>query len=131
MKESSFQFNNPSLVDLYFHINKDFKAKEDGPLNVNTSFNVNISKHETAPQAIVELEIIIGTENDTFPFYIKATEGALFKWDAGNALVDDFLDINAPALLLGYLRPVIASITSASPFNTYNIPFFDFTKEPD
>lgn len=131
MKDSNFQFSNPALVDLDFHINKDFQPNDDKPLNVNTSFNINISKQENISQAIVELEIVIGEKDNNFPFYIKAKEGAAFKWNEGITSADDFLRINAPALLIGYLRPIIATITSASPFNTYHIPFVDFTKKTD
>ena len=34
----------------------------------------------------------------------------------------------APSLLLSYLRPIVAQVTSASKYGTYNIPFVNFTK---
>ena len=53
-----------------------------------------------------------------------------FTWnDLDDEMVDTLLRQNAPALLLSYARPIIASITNASKFPTYNIPFFDFSEE--
>ena len=40
----------------------------------------------------------------------------------------DLLSINAPALLLGYARPMIASITNMSPYPSFNLPFYNFVE---
>ena len=53
-----------------------------------------------------------------------------FSWqDLAENKIDVLLRQNAPALLLSYARPIISSITSASKFPTYNIPFLDFSSE--
>lgn len=45
-----------------------------------------------------------------------------------NNMIDRLLNQNAPSLLLSYLRPIVAQVTSASKYGTYNIPFVNFTK---
>ena len=42
-------------------------------------------------------------------------------------MVDQLLRQNAPALLLSYLRPTVAQITSSSEFETFDIPFVNFS----
>lgn len=37
----------------------------------------------------------------------------------------DQLKVNAPSLLLGYMRPLISNITNSSQYPTFNIPFLD------
>lgn len=36
------------------------------------------------------------------------------------------LKCNAPALLLSYMRPIVANITNVSKFPVYNLPFVNF-----
>lgn len=130
MKPSSFQFSNPVLVNMTFEANHNFKKNNE----VEIPANVNVSVHENknATEAIVELTIEIGRKDDSSPYFLSATEGAKFKWDEGaKAKKDSLLQQNAPALLLSYLRSIIASVTSASPFETFNIPFMDFTKKEE
>ena len=57
------------------------------------------------------------------------TIGARFLWDDvyDEETLQDLLSQNAPALLLGYARPIIANMTSVGPTSTYNLPFYNFT----
>ena len=105
MKPSSFQFSNPILVNMTFEVNRHFKG--DNNVDIPTNFNVSIHEDENSPEAIVELTVEIGRRDESTPYYIS------------------------PALLLGYLRSVIATVSSASPFETINIPFMDFTKKEE
>lgn len=130
MQMSEFQFSNPYLVGLDFKLNSDYVEQNASPINTEVTFNVAINKDETKPEAIVELTVIIGSMNYNSPFCIEATEGARFHWNKDISLDPDrLLKQNAPALLLAYLRPIIAMLTTASPFNAYNLPYIDFTKE--
>ena len=127
MHNSDFQFSNPVLVSLNYYINDEFQPKDE-LIDVQIDFNVNIKKSPHEKNAVVELSLILGTDSENSPFYIKATEGAKFKWISDDQdFIQKLLERNAPALLLGYLRPIIATITSSSPYNAYNIPFIDFT----
>ena len=109
--ESAFQFTNPALSGLEFWINKNFNGEKDTKIQIR-------------------MDVEIGEKNDDIPFYIKAIEGANFRWndELDDNMIDKLLNQNAPSLLLSYLRPIVAQVTSASKYGTYNIPFVNFTK---
>lgn len=135
MKTSDFQFSTPLLSEFEFYINNEYDA--DGE-EIDVSLKILVNKERVEErEAVVELTVEIGEKDDSAPFYIKATEGALFKWKEnafnGEHDIDNLLDINAPALLVSYLRPIVSGITAASKYPSYNIPFINFNeakKEP-
>lgn len=131
--ESAFQFTNPSLEKLEFEINDDFKVKKDEEIEFNINMSVNVNKNPNASEAYVELRFESGEKGENSPFYIYAIEAAYFKWDASleDEFVDGLLNQNAPSLLLAYLRPIVAQVTMASPYDAYNIPFINFTQMGD
>lgn len=53
-----------------------------------------------------------------------------FHWDESidDEMAKKLLNINAPAALLSYIRPIIASMTGNSKYPALNIPFIDFTE---
>lgn len=126
MRTSNFQFSDPSLVEFIFKLNPEFEPDENGETAIKTEFDVRVHKEDNLKEAFVELEVKIGSEKSEVPFFIKAVEGAQFRWKMDDGRIDSFLNINAPSLLLSYLRPLIATITAASPYNAYNIPFMNF-----
>ncbi len=128
MGTSQFQFSNPVLSDLQFYINDVYGV---GLEEINVNLGMNINKERLSDtEAIVELTIEIGEKGENAPFYITATEGAMFRWEEDafdkEQDIEKFLDVNAPALLLSYLRPIISNITMASKYPAYNIPFINF-----
>lgn len=130
MGTSQFQFSNPMLLALEFHINDTYDA-DVSEINVDISINVN-KERVNANEAVVELVMEIGERYDRAPFYVRAVEGAMFRWDddafASEQQIEDLLDVNAPSLLLSYLRPIVSSVTSMSKYPTYHIPFINFNK---
>lgn len=74
-------------------------------------------KLEDFPEEISDYSI---EKNDDIPFYIKAIEGANFRWndELDDNMIDRLLNQNAPSLLLSYLRPIVAQVTSASKYGT-------------
>lgn len=130
MKKSSFQFTNPVLLRLDFQINEDFSSKDS--ISVPIQFQVQKStKDQTEKMATVKLSVTVGEKTNNMPYYISATICANFKWEPDSyseEAVDNLLSQNAPALLLSYIRPIIANITNSSPYPVNNLPFFDFTQ---
>lgn len=126
---SIFQFSNPVLTNLEFELNKGFCKQDNGEIQIKMNMSVKVSKRDIANEAEVKLVCTIGEKNDNSPFYIKAVEKGDFRWEEGleDSKSDILLKQNAPALLLSYLRPVVAQITLASPYEAYNIPFINFT----
>lgn len=118
--ESAFQFTNPALSALEFWINKNFNGEKDTKIQIRMNMSVKVAKKENLNEAIVELNVEIGEKNDDIPFYIKAIEGANFRWndELDDNMIDRLLNQNAPSLLLSYLRPIVAQVTSASKYGT-------------
>ena len=129
--ESAFQFTNPVLTGLEFLLNSGFDVQKNSEIKIRINLSVNVSKEKLNNEAVVSLACIIGEQNENSPFWIRAEEQASFRWDEEleNDLVDVLLNQNAPSLLLAYLRPIVAQVTSASPYGTYNIPFMNFTQD--
>ena len=132
MKESNFQFTDPSLVSMNFQENMEFSIEKGKEIEIQTSLSVSNTK-VSDNEAVVELKINLGDESTHSPFYLEAVFAAKFKWisEMEDSKVELFLKQNAPALLLSYARPIISMTTNASHFPAYNIPFINFaeTKE--
>lgn len=131
MKASSFQFTDPSLVHIKFEENKKFQHEEENDIPINVS--INVEKEELSEnEAIVKTSVVVGAESEKVPFVLEAAASARFKWDAEKINKDTssiFLKQNAPALLISYLRPIIAMITNASHYPAYNLPFISFVDD--
>lgn len=133
MDKSSFQFSNPSLTRLSFILNESFE--KEGELSMGIHMNARVLPIEKAEddsfqEAEVSVTLCIGTKDETTPFYIEAEEMAAFRWEKdaySEEQVDTLLNQNAVALLISYLRPIIAGITAASPYPTYNLPYINLT----
>lgn len=128
---SSFQFSNPSLLELSFALNNGFETEDASQINISLESHVETQPGPEENSAVVVLNLLIGKKDDSSPFFIEAEEAALFRWnpekvDAEHS--EKLLKQNAPALLLSYLRPTISLITSASPYAAYDIPFMNFTE---
>lgn len=60
-------------------------------------------------------------------FKLRIKVASDFKWeDLDEKTAESMLNLNAPALLLGYMRPIVANITNSSNFPAYNLPFINF-----
>ena len=132
MMVSSFQFSNPSLINLSFSVNEDFSMKDNERTDIDVMTEISIKDGLEKNSSMVLLKLEIGSRGSSSPFYIQAEEVAIFNWDADaidESQRDKLLKQNAPALLLSYLRPTIAMITSASPYASYNVPFMNFSEK--
>lgn len=126
MSTSKFQFISPYLVELSFVVNPEFNV-EDDEFEMKNSFFVNVKKMQNTNRAKVELTLEINMENEDAPFQLKIKVASDFIWEElDGEKVDSLLNMNAPALLLGYMRPIVANITNSSSFPVYNIPFINF-----
>ena len=128
MKQSQFRFTNPIVTKFDFLVNWDYR--KEGPTRIENSFSVDISQNPDEKEAVVQLTILVGEKEFTedIPFYVDMTIGAKFMWEDvyDDETLQNLLSKNAPALLLGYARPIIANMTSSGPLPTYNLPFYNF-----
>ena len=130
MKESNFQFSNPSLTYIDFKENIDFTIEKDKEIEIGTNINVSHTKINDT-EATVGIRINVGSNTNSSPFILETEFVANFRWEQEieQDKVELFLNQNAPALVLSYARPIIAMVTNASHFPAYNIPFVNFTEK--
>lgn len=128
MQKSEFKFSNPKLITLNFQLNNYSKDTNEPDINMNISIQTNIDK-KSETEANVELNIEIGDLSDSSPFFINLIIGAKFKLDAVIEGTDfnKLLEVNAPALLLSYARPIISSVTNNAGMRPLNLPYINFT----
>lgn len=127
MVESQFKFSDPKVLSFGININPDFDQNlYDGFQISNTVEQYKSDEEDNV--AFVILKLSIGDESNKYPFYIKMSITAKFK-NTGNGNFDSLLDVNAPALLLSYSRPIISFMTSQCGFKPFNIPYMNFTKK--
>lgn len=128
---SDFQFVKPYLEELTFKVNKEF-AMQGSELNMQNEFTTEIKKSTSENQANVRLTLESNADDPHAPFYVRISVASDFKWgDMSEEMVESMLKVNAPALLLGYMRPIVADITNSSGFPAYNIPFINFKDSRD
>lgn len=129
MKNSNFEFSDPKVIKFEFSFNKDFNFENNVELECHTNFEVNVSRDKNVKKAIVELIVSINSYIESAPFCVQSVICSAFKWDSGTPeeQVEFILEHNAPALLLSYLRPLIANVTNSSPIGAFNLGFVDFT----
>lgn len=130
MNTSNFQFTDPSLIYIRFIENTGFNVENEGEIPIETKIKLKNNKLSDN-EYIVNAVVTIGKEDSTCPFYIETEISAKFKWE--EAIADKtqeklFLKQNAPALLISYLRPIVAMITNASHYPAYNLPFINFAE---
>ena len=130
MQKSNFQFKTPLLTNVEFTLNDDYNSTETS-INLKSEFSAKVYKNLEEKTAYERLDVILGDSTSGQPFYLKVTMEAEFTWeyDINEDDLNKLLSQNAPSVLLSYARPIVANLTSSSPFPTYNIPFMNFTKE--
>lgn len=137
MQESSFRFMPPALASVNYNVNPDYRPEKGKTWPVGLLLEVSVNKSEERPEAMVELITRINysdkkTRDKDAPFWMTAAYISKFTWDdsiTGEQL-DKLLEVNAPAVLLSYVRPLVAQITGLSPFQTYHIPFLNLADMP-
>ncbi|WP_317366380.1 protein-export chaperone SecB [uncultured Tyzzerella sp.] len=133
MKKSEFQFKNPTLLKLDYRVNFE-NIKDNFEVEIKNKMDVEIisNNDNISSPCAVKLSISVNPEkNKDDLFNLDLDIVALFEWDQKSISNDDakkLLNINSPALLLSYARPIIANITQQSGLPPYNIPFVNFTE---
>lgn len=128
MDKSNFQFKDPVLTKLDYNINVGLSKKEYTQFEgITTKVKVDDTTKDDF-KAKVALNLKMGT--DSTPFTLEMEMQSDFIWNNSfkNTEIDLLLKQNAPALLLSYMRPIISEITGYG-FNSFMLPFIDFSKE--
>jgi preprotein translocase subunit SecB len=136
--KSVLEFTKPFLVQSLFTDNhKNDDKQGEITLSLKTKHSNIVKDDEGNCSAKVLLTVsnmFSGKEDDDEvsstddAYNILVTMEASFRWPnkIDESLVNDFLTMNAPSLLLSYVRPIVSSLTAQSRFNPEDIPFMNF-----
>lgn len=140
--KSDFRFNNPRLIESIFLENLQYKNNlvkaSSIPFQFEKTINKIVDLNDNKDCATtVFLSVSTGDEikfNEDIPYYIRVTMKADFMWnknDINKEEANNFLNVNAPALLLSYIRPKIHELTVDADIPVQDIPFINFTSDDE
>ena len=118
LKESKFKFEKPILKRFSFNENEAFEKKEELKIEIELEKTGGVS-------------VILKTVNSNeIPFFIEIEMYSKFIWEEEltEEEIINALEINAPSLLISYIRPLVALVTGSSKYPAWNIPFLDMRK---
>lgn len=129
MKESFFQFEEPYLMHFSFTENSHFNDALYKDLNI--ACQTQVRDHKDHRSAFITVSLTVGGTEADDPFLLEIKMGAIFSWNETDQeeLVENLKKYNAPSLLISYIRPIVALVTSSSRYPTLNIPFMDLRDE--
>lgn len=109
---------NPILQNVILKLNDEFEPSE-GIVKLAISDAKDVNQH-SENTATVSYSVRIFDEDFKFggPFFIEVSYSADFSWsDLNEKDIENLLWHNAPAILLGYVRPLIAQLSSSTGFS--------------
>ena len=125
LKESKFKFEKPILKRFSFNENEAFEKKEE--LKIEIELEKEIERKEKTGGVSVILKTV---NSHGTPFFIEIEMYSKFTWEEEltEEEIINALEINAPSLLISYIRPLVALVTGSSKYPAWNIPFLDMRK---
>lgn len=101
----------------------DVPAGVERPKNLRYGFRIERRPGELAAEAVLHLTISAG-EGETSPFVLDVSMAGRFEQDAADANLpmDTFLRVNGPALVLPFVRELVANITVRSRYGLVLLP---------
>ena len=128
MKESFFKLRSQFTEEIIFKKNSDFK---DRKIKLKFSHRLEIKNiDEGSSNVKLIFNIFTEEELEVSPFFISITQLGEFQYpsDLDKTDLENLLNINAPAVLLSYIRGIISQITAFSGYPALIIPLMNFTK---
>lgn len=129
MKESIFQLTGQQLTNFRYSVNNAFnKQGESISLKIESNIDIKKDSNKNAATVSLRLQIFDFEMIKESPFAISIEYTGYFSWDKSFEKVDDMLKENAPAVLLGFIRPLIAQVTSLSGVPALVLPLINLTE---
>jgi preprotein translocase subunit secB len=128
VKESFFRLRSQFTEEIIFKKNSDFK---DRKIKLKVSHKLEINNiDETSSSVRLIFNIFTEEELAVSPFFISITQLGEFEYpsDLDRTDLENLLNINAPAVLLSYIRGLISQITAFSGYPALIIPLINFAK---
>ncbi len=126
-------FSQPVMTKCEFVSNTGYihmdGIKLDMPVTLCKKFG-KVINNRACP---ISLSVRVGEKSDAFPYFAEVEMGANFFWDErlDETFRNEILNMRAPALLYGYIRPAISVLTGYSAFPSFNMPFGDFREDSE
>jgi preprotein translocase subunit SecB len=129
MQKSNFQLKSQRLISVAFELNPNFKRSGEIELDVDILSEV-VDQREKFAIVRLKLAAFKKTEQDTAPFKSNIVVEGVFTWSdpIEESELQSFLNINAPAVLMSFIRPVLSQLTVFSGLPGLILPMFNFTK---
>ncbi|UOT89785.1 protein-export chaperone SecB [Streptococcus salivarius] len=130
--KSAFQFTKPILKEAIF-LDLGGKLSESNNLlqtDVGEIEEFNGVKSATVSLTLANFEELNDSDKEDFPYLLRVTMESKFRWETNkidDSVAENLLRVNAPSLLLSYIRPIVSGLTVASAFQEEVVPFIDFT----
>jgi len=129
MKESSFRFINYRVAKINVNIDDDFGKEPEGlNPNIQTSFGIN---EENPRLAEIVLNISISSEFELFQFDVQVKGIFEANPEMPEEMFEKMCEVNAPAILLPYVRSIITNYTALCNIKPIILPLFNLTKNKE
>ncbi len=119
------------LDSMVFHRNKAFDP--DGE-SAGMSYKMSLAHHYAEGEKTLSVELRVSTpgvtEGENLPFAFDVAVSGMFEFDEDIDLktLDQFKDINCPAIMFPYLREAVADTVRRSGFPPLHLPPVNFIK---
>jgi len=121
-RQPGISFDGVILKALHFERNPQVLEKPNLQVNISNAMAISADKHSLSIEVTADI-----VDPDKKSFSLKATVVGLFSAITGqeNMSLEDFAKVNGPALLLPYVREIIANTTLRSGLRPVLIPPFN------
>ncbi len=127
-KKSFFQLTSQRLLKSDFVVNKNYK--DEGNINIVPKLFIDITPFDNKSfETTVKLDLVMfEKDNILYPFYLELSIEGLFSWGENTENIEYFLNVNAPSVLISYLRSVASQLTVFAGYPPLILPLMNFTK---
>lgn len=134
----SMQLKNIVIDSIFFERNGDFVAAKDEGTKFEYEIGVKANFDEESRILSVTVNTKTPSKNDSpnYPFYFNVAVLGSFQFseDTQEKIIQQYQDVNCPAIIFPYLREAIADITRRAGFPPLHLPpvnFIELAKKRD
>jgi preprotein translocase subunit SecB len=121
------EFADFRLMKVDFSLNNAFKEKEPAD-----SFEPEISINHLLTKESKELIVLIGIRkiSGNVPYYFEVRAGGLFKFEKlpAKKLLNQYANVNCPAIIFPYIRETVADLTRRAGFTPLHLNPINFVE---
>jgi preprotein translocase subunit SecB len=130
--KSDFQLTRQRLISVSYEHNPKFEAKGSVDLDMDVQLQHSPVEGKPAARLIMIFSIFKESPLEAVPFKISATIQGDFSWaeSVPPEDVQKLLAVNAPTVLMAYIRPIISQLTVFSGIPALVVPLINFAAQP-